>query len=253
MQPSRIANETNPVTLTRSTLDFTIWCPHMAVRSCWAGPGSPPFQVPRAPRALARAKHVDGARPTPQSQTGTLSQKERLRLWLDENGLRPVPEARGFGRGWHSLLGGLVDTAAVGRTPPSHTKLPFSEDPHSPGLALVGGADSTGMCRNVPSQERGVGGRLRQVPNPHCLACRLCAASSRKLARNLPAPQLRSCGPSQAPASAASTHCAPERGGRGDCGRNGARSSEFIQSRQPARPQPLPLQNGTTPLLSRAE
>lgn len=65
MQPSRIANETNPFTLTRSTLDFTIWCPRMAVRPCWAGPGSPPFQVPRAAWALARAEHVDGARPTP--------------------------------------------------------------------------------------------------------------------------------------------------------------------------------------------
>lgn len=130
-------------------------------------------------------------------------------------GSGPVPEARGFGRGWHSLLGGLVDTAAVGRTPPGHTKLPFSEDPLSPGLALVGGADSTGMCRNVPSQERGVGGRLCQVPDPHCPAYRLRAASSRKLARALPAPQLRSCGPSQAAASAASARCAPEKGAGG--------------------------------------
>lgn len=41
------------------------------------------------------------------------------------------------GRGWRSLPGGLVDTAAAGRALLSRTKLLFSEAPSSPGLEPV--------------------------------------------------------------------------------------------------------------------
>lgn len=76
--------------------------------------------------------------------------------WMDRSTGPPGrrPGARGLllrpgeaGWGRRVLLGGLADTAAVGRPGPSRTKLPFSAEPGSPGPEPVGGAGAAGMRR----------------------------------------------------------------------------------------------------------
>lgn len=106
-------------------------------------------------------------------------------LWLEESGT-PGPTARGS-RGLRACprgpgsLDGLAlpagwpgSPAAVGRAPPSRTKLPFSDDLGSPGLGLVGGAGTAGMCRVRRGAWEGVSARCQVLAALSCwLRCHL--------------------------------------------------------------------------------
>lgn len=115
-----------------------------------------------------------------------------------------APRPGEAGRGWHSPLGGLADTAAAGRARLSCTKLLFSEAPSSPGPEPVGGRGTVGMCRVRKGVWEGISARCQILTALTAgLHCRLLQEASLDPWQSVPLPPLDcgSGGPSQAPAS----------------------------------------------------
>lgn len=202
-----------PFTLTSSHWTFTTWSSSVSSAACeplLGGAGSPSFPGPQGhlgPDALIQTEPRDGA---PWSWGGALRPEGNdvsvagYRLSAGPSGrqpgalglfLRPGEVARG----WHALLGGLADAAAVGSLDRAAQSSSARTSPAPLGRSRW---EAQALPECAESGE-GVGGHLCQVPSPQHPVLR--AGAETPMACT-PGPHVRGPhGPSRAPASAAFT------------------------------------------------